>query len=232
MNIAVILAGGSGTRMGSSSKPKQFLKIKNKEIVLMTIESFLKFKNINKILVVIKKEWKNELSKIIKKITMSKDLEIINGGSCRNDSIKKAITWLSKKYSNNDIILIHDSVRPFVTEEIINNNIKSCMETKEVSYTCIPFFNDLVIEEKKSKYRLLPRQNLYISQSPETANLGILKKIYSIKYNDKLYKNSGMCHLAEANNMKINIVNGSEKNFKITTKIDLDFANFFVKNTK
>ena len=126
MLFAVILAGGTGSRMGSTDMPKQFLEIKGKPILNHTIEKFLPNPKFDKIIILSPKAWIGHTKEIIRKFTgMSDRIAVIEGGATRNETIMNAIDYIDKKYTLDDetIIVTHDSVRPFVTHRIIEENI-------------------------------------------------------------------------------------------------------------
>ena len=128
MIFAAILAGGNGTRMGNTEKPKQFLQLGSKPIIIHTIEKFYINNVFEKVIVLTPKEWINHTNNLIKKYIPDADnIVVIEGGTLRNDTIMSAINYIEENYdlSDDDIILTHDSVRPFVTYRIIEENIKA-----------------------------------------------------------------------------------------------------------
>ena len=125
MNYAIILAGGVGSRMNAPI-PKQFLVIGNKPILIHTIEEFKKNSNIDYIIVVCIESWVDEARKLVNTYFKNSDIKVISGGSNRTDSVLKGLNYINSNYGINDddIVLTHDSVRPFITQDIINKILK------------------------------------------------------------------------------------------------------------
>lgn len=136
MNIGVILAGGSGTRMGSDI-PKQFIEIYGKPLIIHTIESFDLNSEIDAIAVVCKDQWKEDLSIWIRQFGINKVKWIISGGNTRQESTYKAIKRLEDVCKEDDILIIHDAARPLISQRIINDNIIGAKEYGAVD-TVIP----------------------------------------------------------------------------------------------
>lgn len=128
MNIAVIFAGGTGQRMHTKSRPKQFLELNGKPIIIYTIELFDNHPDIDGIVVVCLESWIPFLKKMLRKFEINKVVEIVSGGETGQESIYKGLCAAEKfsksKNSIDDIVLIHDGVRPLITEETITENIK------------------------------------------------------------------------------------------------------------
>ena len=129
MNIAVIFAGGTGSRMRSVEKPKQFLEIYNKPIIIYTLEHFQNCFEIDAIVVVCIKEWIDHLTRLVKKYQLDKVLRIVPGGKTGQLSIYNGLL-AAKELSGeeNDIVLIHDGVRPLINSALISDNIKCVRE--------------------------------------------------------------------------------------------------------
>lgn len=125
MNYALIFAGGCGRRMNSKSRPKQFLELHGKEIIIYTIEHFEKHPDIEGIVVVCIKEWIDYLKRILDKNGIKKVKWIVPGGETGQDSIYNGLKVLHDNCKNEDIVLIHDGVRPLIDEQLITENIKS-----------------------------------------------------------------------------------------------------------
>ena len=131
MIFAAILAGGTGSRMGVSDMPKQFLELQGKPILNHTVEKFLPHPRFEKILVLSPAAWMAHTGEILRKFTGDNDrIEVIEGGSTRNETIMNAIAYIELNYGLDDdtIIVTHDSVRPFVTHRIIEDNIDAALK--------------------------------------------------------------------------------------------------------
>ena len=129
MNIAVIFAGGTGTRMNSKDKPKQFLKMHDKPIIIHTLEKFQNNENIDAIVIACIKQWINHLSQLIEYYHISKVKRIVPGGETGQMSIYAGLNAAKDiAEGKNAIVLIHDGVRPLINDDVINKNIASVMK--------------------------------------------------------------------------------------------------------
>ena len=128
MKFGVILAGGIGSRMGNVEKPKQFLEIGNKPIIVHTVEKFVLFDEFEKVIVLCPENWIEYTKGIIKKYIGDMDnISIIAGGAVRNETIMNAIAYIDENYGLDEdtVIVTHDAVRPLVTHRIISDNIEA-----------------------------------------------------------------------------------------------------------
>ena len=137
MNIAIIFAGGIGQRLnnGLELSPKQFLKINNKPILVYTLENFQKHKCIDKIYIATLKDYIEYTNELVKKFSITKVVSVVEGGSCAMESIYNALIEAKKDNPDNSIVLIHDGVRPIITQEVISNNIKNVAAVHMKIYT-------------------------------------------------------------------------------------------------
>lgn len=214
---AIILAGGKGSRMGSK-KPKQFLEIANKPIILYSLEIFDKCKDITDIVVVCYKAGINPLKSIIKKAgKINKKVKIVPGGKTRQESSFNGLQACSK---NTEYVLIHDSARPFIDEKMIKRVLKATINSGAV--TTVTNIIDTVVEVKGNRVKnILNRDDIKRVQTPQgfdyklilSAHRSALKKGFSDATDD--------CSLVKLYGMDYMTVKGSEKNIKITTKNDL-----------
>ena len=123
MNIAIIFAGGTGQRMNSKTRPKQFLELHGKPILVYTLEQFQEHKKIDKIIVVILKQWKDYTNEIIGKYNLNKVCAIVDGGKTGQESIYNGVVKAQELFQEKDIVLIHDGVRPLIDEDTISKAI-------------------------------------------------------------------------------------------------------------
>ena len=128
MNFAGILAGGKGTRMGKTDLPKQFLMLGQKPILVHTIEQFIICNDIDYVVVAVPENWINYTLDIVNKYCKNDRVAVIAGGKSRNETIFNICNYINEKYtvSEDDIIITHDAVRPFITQRIIIDNIEKC----------------------------------------------------------------------------------------------------------
>lgn len=117
-NYAVILAGGTGSRMGNVDKPKQFIDVYGKPIIAYTLETFSIHPEIDKIIIVALKDWHDDVRALVRKFELNKVVGIIEGGNTRQESVYAAIDYLEELSDPLDIILVHDAVRPLVSQKL------------------------------------------------------------------------------------------------------------------
>lgn len=231
MNIALILAGGSGTRMGNVEKPKQFLKLGQKPILVHTIEAFLLNGNIDHVIVLVPDLWVQYTEDLIKNNNLLSDrLHVHEGGASRNETIISGCDFINKKLGIEDCVLVtHDSVRPFITQRIINDNISSAKSGVAVD-TVIPAFDTIVRSVDGETIQDIPvRSELYLGQTPQSFKLSDFKEITSKLSHQELETFSDACGLFIKNNKQVKLVNGEQYNMKITTQHDLDLANSILR---
>lgn len=234
MNFAGILAAGKGKRMGENELPKQYLKIGEKPIIIHTIEKFLKTKEIDEIIVAVPEVFFNYTKQLIEEYFDNKRVYIISGGKTRNDTIINICEYILNNFdiNNNDIIVTHDAVRPFVTTRIIKENIEECKRHNAVD-TCIPAFDTIVEAIDGVNISNIPiRSNMYQGQTPQTFKIRELLKTYSelTKKEKEILTDAAKIYVLK--NKKVKIVMGESYNMKITTTYDLKLANLIFEKFK
>lgn len=229
MKYALILASGTGSRMGNTELPKQFLKIGSKPIVIHTIEQFILSRLVNKVVVVVQKEWKNHLEDLLNKYNIS-NVDITLGGNSRNESIKNGCQFIINKYGINedDIILTHDAVRPFINNRIIRENIEKMKEYDAVD-TVIPAYDTIVQVEDDIVSNIPVRSKMYQGQTPQTFRLKELYDLINTLEKNEEQLLTDACKIYILKGKKIGYVQGEVYNFKITTQYDLNVANKIVR---
>ncbi len=230
-NIAIIVAGGKGKRMNADIS-KQFLPIGGKAIIVHTIEKFEKCEFIDLIVVVSEKDGINYFKKIIDENNFKKTEFVIEGGKERQYSVFNALLFLrDNKISNeNDIILIHDGVRPFVKYEEIKNVIK-CLENSQYDGCVLGVKTKDTIKECDSNgvVKNTPdRKSLWNAATPQAFRYSVIMKAYEKAFRDD-FIGTDDSSLAERNKAVIKMIEGSYENIKITTKDDLMAAESFIK---
>lgn len=234
MNIAVILAGGIGKRMNNKyDMPKQFIKLKGKEIIIHTVQQFEKCSDIHKILIVMNPFWIEFTKKLIKKHKLSKVVNVISGGKTRQESSYKSLCYLKEKYYSNsientkDIILIHDAVRPFVTKEVINNIISKSIEYGAVC--CVVKTIDTIVEAENSFVKSIPkRDRLYREQTPQGFNFSLIWNAYKEGKNKYLQSSTDDISFIHNIGKPVYLIEGDYHNFKITTSQDILIAEYLL----
>lgn len=220
MNIAIILAGGSGTRMGSDI-PKQFIDIYGKPLIIHTIESFDVNNNIDYIAVVCKKEWQEDLKIWTRKFGINKLKWIIDGGETRQESIYSALENIREDVKDDDIVVIHDAARPLISQRIINDNVMGAKVYDAVD-TVIPTADTIVKSKDSKTINSVPlRKELYLGQTPQSFKYKLIFKAHEYAIKNNKGDATDDCQLVLNLNEKVNLVNGDKLNFKITTFEDL-----------
>lgn len=225
MNIAIIFAGGVGQRLnnGENSTPKQFLKINDKPIIIRTLELFQTHKDIDKIYISIHPDYYEYMQELVKYYYITKTSGIVNGGKTGQESIYNALKLAQKENPQDSIVLIHDGVRPNITEEVITKNIE-CTKKNGNAITCTPCFETILISENEINPEHVPyRKDTYAAQAPQTFHLGEVIEAHEItrKTNPNYTDIVDTCTLYKTLNKKTFMVKGNRGNIKITTIEDL-----------
>lgn len=225
MNIAIIFAGGIGQRLnnGENSTPKQFLKINDKPIIIRTLELFQTHKDIDKIYISIHPDYYEYMQELVKYYYITKTAGIVNGGEIGQESIYNALKLAQKENPQDSIVLIHDGVRPNITEEVITKNIE-CTKKNGNAITCTSCFETILISENGINPEHVPyRKDTYAAQAPQTFHLGEVIEAHEItrKTNPNYTDIVDTCTLYKTLNKKTFMVKGNRGNIKITTIEDL-----------
>ena len=225
MNIAIIFAGGIGQRLnnGENSTPKQFLKINDKPLIIRTLELFQTHKDIDKIYISIHPDYYEYMQELVKYYYITKTVGMVNGGKTAQESIYNALKLAQKENPQDSIVLIHDGVRPNITEEVITKNIE-CTKKNGNAITCTSCFETILISENGINPKHVPyRKDTYAAQAPQTFHLGEVIEAHEItrKTNPKYTDIVDTCTLYKTLDKKTFMVKGNRGNIKITTIEDL-----------
>ena len=231
MNFGGILAGGSGTRMGKTDLPKQFLLLGEKPIIIHTIEQFLISTSIDEIVVAVPQNWISYTEDIVKKYCNDPKIHIIQGGTTRNETIMNVCNYIktiSKDEEN--IVVTHDAVRPFITQRIIKENIEMCKEYGAVD-TVIPA-TDTIVHAKYGQFisDIPVRSEMYQGQTPQTFKVNEFVDVYNSLSEGEKDILTDATKVYVMREKKVALVSGELYNIKITTKYDLKMANLMVNN--
>lgn len=220
MNFALIFAGGVGQRMNTVSLPKQFLLVHGKPIIVHTIEHFQKCKDIDGIVVVCVADYLEYMQEIKEKWRLSKIMSIVPGGDCGQKSIFNGLEALKKFVkSNEDIVLIHDGVRPLIDESIIAENI-ACVCTNGNCVTVAKAIETILILQDDHVTEALDRSKCYLGRAPQSF---YFKDIYSAHLRAKEMEKFDFIDSAlmmQFFGHKIYTVQGPVDNIKVTTPMD------------
>ena len=219
MNGVIIVAAGSGSRMNMGIN-KQFIKLKDKEIIVYTLEKFYKHKNIDEIVVVVKEQEAEFFKKEIIDKYNFKNIKIAYGGKERQNSVYNGLKILDKKC---DIVLVHDGARPFISQQLIDKCIEEAKSHNAV-VVGVPVKDTIkVINEDNDIVDTPERSKLWAVQTPQTFNYDILVKSYEDAFENKFYGTDDAM-LVERIGYKVKMIEGSYNNIKITTQEDLNIG--------
>ena len=232
MIYAEILAGGKGTRMGNTEMPKQFLMLGNKPIFIHTVEQFLLNRRIEKILICCPEQWVAYTKDTIKKyIKDTSKIVVVKGGATRNDTILNGISYIEDHFGLNDddIVLTHDAVRPFLNQRIIDDNIDGALKYGAVD-TVVEAFDTIVHSVNGQTITDIPiRSEMYQGQTPQSFNIKKLVSFFSSLTDEEKNILTDACKALVIKGTDVHLVRGEVYNIKITTQYDLKVANGLVE---
>ena len=232
MVFGVILAGGVGSRMGNMEKPKQFLEIVNKPIIIHTIEKFYANSRFEKLIVLCPSQWVNHTRNMIRRyLNDTERIVVTEGGSTRNETIMNSIRYIEKEYGLEDdtVIVTHDSVRPFVTYRILEDNIESALQY-DACDTVIPATDTIVESNSHSIISNIPdRSIMYQGQTPQSFMAKKLKELYEGLTEEEKEILTDACKIFVMKGQEVHLVEGEVFNIKITYPYDLRVAKTLIK---
>lgn len=236
MVFGLILAGGIGSRMGSAEKPKQYLTIGGKPILIHTVEKFLLHDSFEKLIVLCPAQWMSHTKQLIQKYCGedSDRLLVLEGGTTRNETIMNAISYIEKEYGLDDdtLVVTHDSVRPFLTYRIIEENIKYGKKYGAVD-TVIPATDTIVESTGGDVISSVPdRKTMYQGQTPQTFNAKKLKELYYSLTEEEKEILTDASKIFVIKGEKVYLVKGEVFNTKITYPYDLRVAEALLQEEK
>jgi len=230
MNIAVIIAGGSGQRMGQDI-PKQFISIYDKPVLIYTIESFQNHPQVDAIEVVCIDGWCDVVWAYAKQFNITKLQWVVKAGASAQESIRNGIYNLEGKCKDDDMIIIHDGIRPLVDAEVLTDVIVKC-EKYGNAVTSLPYNEQIfVVDDEISTVKYIPRETLRRVSTPQAYKFGKLDECYHKAYEEEIgiygsaYANTMMVEMGE----RLYFAAGSDKNIKLTTKDDLEMFKAYIK---
>lgn len=221
MNIAIILAGGVGSRMKMIQRPKQYIEVKGRPIINYCLRTFEYHNEIDEIYIVADENWQDYIKEWIKKDKITKFCGFAPAGKSRQHSIYNGLIACEGSAGEDSIVIIHDAARPFVTEEIIKECIAGAKELDGAMPVITVKDTVYCSRDGKSIASLLERSELFAGQAPESFRYGKYRSIHDAATDEELLNTRGSSEIAYKNGMKIRLFPGAEKNFKITTMEDL-----------
>ncbi len=226
MTYGVILAGGIGSRMGGE-KPKQYLNLKGKPIIIYTIEKMVTCPDFEKVIILCPERWVEHTKNLVKKyIPDAGRIAVIEGGSTRNETIMNAIDFIEAegKLDEETVIVTHDSVRPFITHRIIKDNIEACRKF-DACDTVIPATDTIVEAQNKRTISNIPNRDImYQGQTPQSFKALKLRRLYNELSAEEKEILTDACKICVLKGEEVALVNGETFNIKITYPYDLRVA--------
>ena len=231
--VAIIIAGGSGSRMGQDI-PKQFINVYDKPVLLYTLESFQNHPQIDEIELVCIDGWHEIVWAYAKQFNISKLKWIVSGGATGQESIRNGVYNLEGKVEKDDVIIIHDGIRPLVEPAVLSDVISKCQRYGN-AVTSLPYNEQIfVIDDDISTTKYIPRESLRRVSTPQAYKFGLLDEKYHEAYEKEVgiygshYTNTMMVELG----VRLYFAAGSDKNIKLTTKDDLEMFKAYLKADK
>lgn len=222
MNIAIVFAGGSGVRMGSGI-PKQFLEINGKPIIVYTLQLFQYHDKIDKIYLSVLDQYIPYMKMLIEEYRLQKVAQVVPGGETAQDSIYHALKTAESENPEDSIVLIHDGVRPFVSYEVISNNIESVKKHGN-GITCTPCYETIMISSDGEAVGQVPyRKETFAAQAPQSFYLkDIIAAHDVVRSSATRYENMvDACTIIRSQGMDAHMVMGNRGNIKVTTPEDV-----------
>lgn len=221
--MAIIIAGGSGQRMGQDI-PKQFINVYDKPVIIYTLESFERHEMIDGIGVVCIDGWHEVLWAYARQFGITKLKWVISGGNSAQESIKNGVMHIKDACADDDNIIIHDGIRPLVDDAVLNDVIDKCNAYGN-GVTSLPYNEQIfVMDDELSTTKYIPRETLRRVSTPQAYKNKKLQWAYEKAFRENIgvtgsaYTNTMMVELGE----RLYFAKGSDKNIKLTTRDDLE----------
>lgn len=238
MIFGAILAGGIGSRMNISDLPKQFLLLGDKPIIIHTLQKMLLSIELDYIYIGTHEDWILYMEDLINKYILSKEnkkkIILVSGGKDRNETIMNIVNDIENKFGQNEenIIVTHDAVRPFLTSRMIKENIKYASEYGACD-TVVPAIDTIVISEDGNIIKNIPDRNkMYQGQTPQSFKISTLKLLYSTLTEEEKNILTDACKIFVVKNQPVYLVEGEISNLKITTPSDYKIAQAMIGGIK
>ncbi len=216
---AILLIGGTGLRFGSET-PKQFHRLAGKKVYLHTLETFLETNLFDEVLLVCPTAWMEQVEEDVAIYSPAK-ITVVEGGANRQDSSLKGLLACG---TDTKIVVIHDGVRPFVSAEIVKENVEKALQYKAVD-TCIPSADTIVHSLSQEEITSIPHRAEYLrGQTPQSFDYALILQAHLKAKEQGICNQSDDCSLVLKTGHPVHIVMGSEENIKITSELDLFLA--------
>lgn len=220
MNYAVIFAGGVGTRMNTKARPKQFLTLHGKEIIIYTLEHFEKHPDIDGISVVCLEEWMDYLKELLEKYRIQKVKWISPGGTTGQESIYNGLAAMKGEIPEDSVVLVHDGVRPLIDAELISDNIHRVKE-KGSAITVVPAIETIMLMDDEGQIaKSVDRKKCMVARAPQSFVYGELLSAHEKARQAGINNIIDSATMMSGEGRKLYPVQGKPENIKITTPSD------------
>lgn len=220
MNVAIVLSGGTGTRLGGSI-PKQYVEVGKKPIFGYSLDLFQKFDRIDGIVFVCHRDWEEVVRSYAEKNGIAKLLAFAPSGDSRQQSVRNGLFACRGRLADTDVVLVHDAARPNASEGLLQrlldlsgyDGVMPAVPVKDTTYYS---------EDGKEITSLLDRDKLRAGQAPESFLFGKYLRLHESLSEEQIARVRGSSEIAFSHGLRIKIVDGEEENYKITTPMDLE----------
>ena len=227
MVFAAVLAGGSGLRMGGNM-PKQFLSVGDKPIIIRSIEAFLDSGSVDKVFVAVSSDFLDYTKELIAEYIGENDISVVVGGKNRNETLLNVLRSIDE-INDDDVILTHDAVRPFIDKRIIDENISAAREYGACN-TVVPAV-DTILRSSDGKFiESVPvRSEIFHAQTPQSFSVKKLLSLYENLSEDEMETFTDSCSVFLAAGERVFLVTGDRNNIKLTYPEDMERAENIIK---
>ena len=235
MIVAIVIAGGVGARMGADV-PKQFIQVDGKPVLFYTLEAFQKHPMIDAIELVLIEGWEDVVESYRKQLGITKLKWVVKGGATGQESIRNGVFALEGRCADDDIVVIHDGIRPLVEPEVLDSVIATARKHGN-GVTSMPYNEQIFLvdeNEPMTTTKYIPRETLRRVATPQAYNFGLLKEAYREAFERKIgiygssYTNTMMVELGH----RLYFAAGSDRNIKLTTPGDIEIFRAMIAEAK
>lgn len=219
MNIAIIFAGGIGSRMSSATLPKQFLEIHGTPLIVHTLQHFQDHPEIDRIAVSILPEWRDRFARLVARYELTKVNWIVDGGATGQESRHRALRAVANEAPADTVVLLHDGVRPLINADVISANIET-VRAHGPAITSTKFNETIITSADGAVDEVIPRDHLYVAQAPQSGRLETVLGVYDQAVADGENDSIDTCSLLRRYGHTLYRVDGPRSNIKITTAED------------
>ena len=229
MIYAAVLAGGSGLRMGGEL-PKQFLDLAGRPIIIRSIDAFVESNSVDKIFVAVSADYYDYVSELAGKYVSNADITVVVGGKNRNETLLNVLREIEKSGINeDDVILTHDAVRPFIDKRIIDDNISAAMKYGACN-TVVPAVDTILRSSDGRFIESVPARNeIFHAQTPQSFSVKKLLDFYNSISDDEMEAFTDACSVFVANGAEVYMVEGDRNNIKLTYPEDMEKAENIIR---